>query len=134
MDSSSGLILGIVYCTYLGVSGYNLKKNMVFYLLSEDLFTFTNRGILPISFFSHQHISQRAARTSLEKQLDPRGPITLLQKGVRTRFSKETHSYCDFPRGGGGGGGGGGGVSDLPRWHTVCFRGQKLHLSTCNYE
>ena len=31
-------------------------------------------GILKL-VFSDQHISQRAARTSLEKQLDPRGPI-----------------------------------------------------------
>ena len=32
--------LEIVHCTYIGVSGYNLKKNCI--LLSEDLFTFIN--------------------------------------------------------------------------------------------
>ena len=32
--------LGIVHCTYLGVSGYNFQKKYI--LLSEDLFAFTN--------------------------------------------------------------------------------------------
>ena len=32
-------ILGIVHCTYLGVSGYNIQN--ILYSLSEDLFTFT---------------------------------------------------------------------------------------------
>ena len=42
MDFSFGLIqnLGIVHCTYLGVSGYNFFNNCIF--LSENLFTFTN--------------------------------------------------------------------------------------------
>ena len=32
---------GIVNCTYLGVSGYNLKKNIVFFCL-QIFFSFTN--------------------------------------------------------------------------------------------
>ena len=32
-------------------------------------------GVLRFFFFSHQSISQRAVRTSLEKQLDLMGPI-----------------------------------------------------------
>ena len=32
--------VGIVYCTYLGVSSYNLKKNVFFCL--KIFFTFTN--------------------------------------------------------------------------------------------
>ena len=31
-------------------------------------------GAAPDNFFSHQRISQRAVRTSLEKQMRPRGP------------------------------------------------------------
>ena len=33
--------LGIVHCTYLGVSGYNCKKNIVLFYL-KILFTLTN--------------------------------------------------------------------------------------------
>ena len=42
------------------------------------------------TIFSHQRISQRAARTSLEKQFGPKGPIAF--GGVRTSISKETYS------------------------------------------
>ena len=47
------------------------------------------------NYFSHQRISQRHVRTSLEKQLDPR-------RGSRTRISKDTYSNLWFSRGGGG--------------------------------
>ena len=33
---------GMVYCTYLGVSVYNLKKNIVLFCLKIFFFTFTN--------------------------------------------------------------------------------------------
>ena len=41
MDSSLWFDkLGIVLCTYLGVSGYNFKN--ILYFLSEDFFNLTN--------------------------------------------------------------------------------------------
>ena len=47
-------------------------------------------GVL-VSYFSHQRISQRAVRISLENI-----------KGVRSNISKETYTNCDFTGGGGG--------------------------------
>ena len=44
MDSSFWFLynkLGIVHCRYIGVSGYNSKKNIVFFCL-KIFFTFTN--------------------------------------------------------------------------------------------
>ena len=49
-------------------------------------------------FFIHQHISQRAAQTSLEKQLDPKGPNCFLRGSVLIFLSKPL-ATCDFPRG-----------------------------------
>ena len=46
-------------------------------------------GWVLTSFFSHRYISQRAVRTSLEKQLDPRGPMAS-RGGFCTSISKET--------------------------------------------
>ena len=48
------------------------------------------------TFFSHQNISQRAVRTSLKKQLDPKGSNCFLKgsncfwRGVHTHISKQT--------------------------------------------
>ena len=44
MDSSfwfDTINFGIVHCTYLGISGYNFQKNVVFFCL-KIFFTFTN--------------------------------------------------------------------------------------------
>ena len=60
---------------------------------------FSQGGVL-ITFFSHQHISQRAVLTSLKKQLDPKGPIAS-RGGVRTSISEETYFNLDFPGGSG---------------------------------
>ena len=38
-------------------------------------------GDLDNASFSHQRISQRAVRTSVEKQLDPRGQVQLFLGG-----------------------------------------------------
>ena len=60
-------------------------------------------------FSSHQRISQRAVLTSLEKQLDPRGPTASWGGGGgSTSLSKETYTIatCDFQRGLASGGGG----------------------------
>ena len=48
------------------------------------------------SFFSHQRISQSAVRNSLEKQLDPRGPISLRWGSVPV-LPRKTIATCDFP-------------------------------------
>ena len=40
----------------------------------------------PENYLSHQRISQRVVRTSLEKQLDPRGPIASLEGGPYQYF------------------------------------------------
>ena len=45
--------------------------------------------------FSHQCISQRVVRTSLEKQLDPMGPIVSLRVSI-TVFLRKTKANCDF--------------------------------------
>ena len=45
---------------------------------------------------SHQHISQRALQTSLEQQLDPRGPIAALGGSVPD-FLRKPIATCDFP-------------------------------------
>ena len=56
-----------------------------------------------LSFLSHHGISQRAVRTSLEKQLNPRGPIAS-RGGVHSRcvFPRKSIATCEFPGGGGG--------------------------------
>ena len=46
--------------------------------------------------FSHQRISQRTVRTSLEKQLDPIGPISSRGGSVPV-FLRTTIATCDFP-------------------------------------
>ena len=51
-------------------------------------------------FFNHQGLSKRAIRTTLEKQLDPMGPIA--SRGVSLPvFLKKPVATCDFPGGGG---------------------------------
>ena len=59
----------------------------------------------PENFYSHELISQRAIRTSLEKLLNPRGPIASRSGGWGGRsvpvFLKPI-TICDFPGGGGG--------------------------------
>ena len=50
--------------------------------------------------FSHQCILQRAVRTSLEKQLDPRGTIASRWGSVPV-FLRKPITTCNFPRGGG---------------------------------
>ena len=52
-------------------------------------------------FFSHQHISQRAVQTSLEKQLDL-SPIASGGGSVPV-FLRKSIATCDFPGGWGGG-------------------------------
>ena len=42
------------------------------------------RGGGTVNIFSHQRISKRAVRTSLEKQLDPAGPIA--SRGGRYQY------------------------------------------------
>ena len=50
--------------------------------------------------FSHQQISQRAIRTSFEKQLDPKGPIASRGGvGVVPEFVRKPIVTCDFPGG-----------------------------------
>ena len=49
--------------------------------------------------FSYQRISQRAMRTSLEKQLGQRGPIASWE-GFRNSISGKTYSHLWFSRGG----------------------------------
>ena len=46
-------------------------------------------------FFSHQLISHRAVRTSLEKQLDPRGPIASGGRSVAV-FLRKPITTCDL--------------------------------------
>ena len=46
--------------------------------------------------FSHQHISQRAVRTSLKKQLDPLGPIAFRGWSL-PEFLRLPIATCDFP-------------------------------------
>ena len=41
MDSSFWFDIGIVHCTYLGVSGYNYSNNIVVFCL-KTFFNFTN--------------------------------------------------------------------------------------------
>ena len=43
-------------------------------------------------FFSHRSVSQRIIQTSLEKQLDPRGPIASWG-GIYISISKENYSH-----------------------------------------
>ena len=62
-----------------------------------DIFTWADpekavRGGSDNILFSHHPISQRAVRTSLEKQLGARGPIAASQWGVCTSISKETYN------------------------------------------
>ena len=53
------------------------------------------------TFFCQECISQRAVWTSLEKQLDPWGPIAF--RGVSVpEFIRKPIATCDFPGGGGG--------------------------------
>ena len=50
--------------------------------------------------FSHLRISQRAVRTSLEKQKDPGRPIaSRWGRGVRTSICKETYSQMKISKG-----------------------------------
>ena len=49
-------------------------------------------------FLSHQRISQRAVRTSLEKQLDPKGPIAS-RGGSVSVFLRKPIATCDFSGG-----------------------------------
>ena len=51
-------------------------------------------------FFCYQHISQMAIRTSLEKQLDPMGPIASRVVSV-LEFLRKPTANCDFPGVGG---------------------------------
>ena len=48
--------------------------------------------------YMYQRISQRAVSTSLERQLNPRGPIA-----SRGGLYQETYNHLWFSRGGGGG-------------------------------
>ena len=52
-------------------------------------------------FISHQRILQSAVLTSLEKQLDLRGPITSRGRSVPI-FLRKPIATCDFAGGGGG--------------------------------
>ena len=49
-------------------------------------------------FFSHQRISQRAVRASLEKQLDPKGPVGSREKPY-TNIFQETYSHLWYSSG-----------------------------------
>ena len=49
-------------------------------------------------FFSNRNIFQRALRTSLEKQLDPIGPIASQGRSVPV-FLRKPIATCDFPGG-----------------------------------
>ena len=59
------------------------------------------RGSPTTSFFSHQHISQRAVQTSLEKLLDPLGPIASRERSVPV-FLRKPIATCNFHGGVGG--------------------------------
>ena len=50
-------------------------------------------------FFCHQRISERAVRTALEKQLDPRGPIAS-RRGSVQEFIRKSIATCYYPVGG----------------------------------
>ena len=60
------------------------------------------KGVLK-AFFSLQSITQWPLRTSLEKQLDPRGPIAYQGVSVPAFLTKPM-ATCGFQGGGGGGG------------------------------
>ena len=49
-------------------------------------------------FFSHQRMSQRTERTSLEKQSDPLDPIAS-RGGSVSVFLRKPIAICDFPGG-----------------------------------
>ena len=63
--------------------------------------TFRQGGGLDVVFFvfnfSQQRTSQRAVRTSLEKRLDPEGPIA--SRGVRISIYEDSIATCDFSGG-----------------------------------
>ena len=50
-------------------------------------------------FLSHQRISQRAVRSSLEKQLDPRGPVASRGESVPV-FLRKLWPLVTFQEGG----------------------------------
>ena len=58
-------------------------------------------GSLQVFFNSSTHFTQRAVQTSLEKQLDPRGPIAS-RVGSAPVFPRKPKTTCDFPGGGSG--------------------------------
>ena len=55
-------------------------------------------GMFGPDIFRYQRISQRAVRISLEKQLDPRGPIASRGGSVPV-FLRDHITTCDFPGG-----------------------------------
>ena len=63
--------LGIVHCTYLGVSGYNLKKILIFFCL-YIFFTFTN-SVDPdeMQHYAAFHLGLHCSRKYLSHTLIP---------------------------------------------------------------
>ena len=74
---------------------FSVTIELIFQILSDMQGSRKFHQAVLKTFFSHQRFSQR---TSLEKQLDPRGPMAS-QFGVHASISKETYNRLWFPGG-----------------------------------